>query len=61
MAKLGMEVMQVYGLTETYGHISHCLPQPDWESMDDEKKAEEQAKQGVIYPHTQGKFFTKSE
>ena len=30
--------MHVYGLTETYGHISHCVEK--WNKEDDEKKSE---------------------
>ena len=52
-AALGMDVMQVYGLTETYGHISHCLPHPDWNSLSDEARASKQAMQGVAFPMTE--------
>ena len=47
---LGMEVMQVYGLTETYGHISQCLWQDDWDDLPPEARAERQAQQGVAFP-----------
>ncbi len=53
MQSLGFEVMHVYGLTETYGHISHCAWNEDWEKFDDEKKSEIKSFQGVRYPHTE--------
>ena len=49
-ARLGMEVMQVYGLTETYGHISQCLWQDDWRDLSPAMQAEKQAMQGVAFP-----------
>lgn len=49
-ARLGMEVMQVYGLTETYGHIAQCLWQEDWDALPPEARAERQAQQGVSFP-----------
>lgn len=47
---LGMEVMQVYGLTETYGHIAQCLWQEDWDALPPEARANRQAQQGVTFP-----------
>lgn len=49
-ALLGMEVMQVYGLTETYGHIAQCLWQEDWDALPPEARAERQAQQGLAFP-----------
>ena len=49
-AALGLEVMQVYGLTETYGHISQCLWQDDWAELDTSEQAAKQAMQGVAFP-----------
>lgn len=48
--KMGMEVMQVYGLTETYGHISQCLWQEEWDDLSPSEQAEMQAHQGVTFP-----------
>ena len=42
---MNMQVMQVYGLTETYGHISQCLWQEDWDGLPPEAQAERQAQQ----------------
>ena len=50
MENLGFEVMHVYGLTETYGHILHCAWNDDWDILPMEEKAELKARQGVRYP-----------
>jgi fatty-acyl-CoA synthase len=42
--------MQVYGLTETYGHISQCLWQDVWDDLPAAVQAEKQAMQGVTFP-----------
>ena len=47
---LGLEVMQVYGLTETYGHISQCLWQEEWGDLPSQEQASMQAMQGVAFP-----------
>ena len=51
--KLGFEVTQVYGLTETYGHVVHCAWNSDWESLDFSERAKIKAQQGVQFPHTE--------
>ena len=53
MENLGFEVMHVYGLTETYGHILQCAWNEDWNSYDEDKKNEIKARQGVRYPNTE--------
>ncbi|MDM7931502.1 AMP-binding protein [Tabrizicola sp.] len=53
-AALGLEVMQVYGLTETYGHISQCLWQDDWAVLGPAGQAAKQAMQGVSFPMVEG-------
>ena len=50
---LGFEVMHVYGLTETYGHVSQCAWNDEWNSLDEDKKNEIKARQGVRYPNTE--------
>ncbi|MGX9353068.1 AMP-binding protein [Shimia sp. W99] len=47
---MGFDVMQVYGLTETYGHISQCLWQEDWNALTPAEQAELQAQQGIAFP-----------
>ncbi|HIF61904.1 MAG TPA: acyl-CoA synthetase [Candidatus Pelagibacter sp.] len=53
MENLGFEVMHVYGLTETYGHILQCSWNVEWNSLDKDKKSEIKARQGVRYPNTE--------
>ena len=47
---MGFDVMQVYGLTETFGHISQCLWQDDWDDLTPAEQAELQAQQGIAFP-----------
>jgi len=54
MKNLGFEVMHVYGLTETYGHITQCAWNNGWNDFDEEKQNEIKARQGVRYPNTEG-------
>jgi len=54
MENLGFEVMHVYGLTETYGHMLQCAWNDDWNILDKDKKNEIKARQGVRYPNTEG-------
>ena len=54
MKSLGFEVMHVYGLTETYGHITQCAWNEDWNSLDEDKVNEIKARLGVRYPNTEG-------
>lgn len=49
--KLGFNVTQVYGLTETYGHVTECIWKPaDWDSLPQSEKAAIKARQGVAMP-----------
>ena len=54
MKELGFEVMHVYGLTETYGHVTQCAWNESWSKFDEEKQNEIKARQGVRYPNTEG-------
>ena len=40
MKNLGFEVMHVYGLTETYGHVTQCAWNDSWNNLDEEKQNE---------------------
>jgi fatty-acyl-CoA synthase len=53
MENLGFEVMHVYGLTETYGHILQCSWNEEWNSLNKDQKSEIKARQGVRYPNTE--------
>lgn len=50
---LGFDVMQVYGLTETYGHVSHCAWQSEWNDLPFSEQATIKARQGVRFPMTE--------
>ena len=52
-ARLGFDVMQVYGLTETYGHVTHCLWKAEWDAEDENIRAEIKSWQGVALPMTE--------
>ncbi|WP_147111242.1 AMP-binding protein [Tateyamaria sp. syn59] len=45
---LGFNVTQVYGLTETYGHVTECLWKSAWDGAED--TAAIKARQGVAFP-----------
>ena len=53
MESLGFEVMHVYGLTETYGHVTHCAWNENWNVLPEEQRSERKSYQGVRYPHTE--------
>ncbi len=48
---LGFSVMQVYGLTETYGHVTECIWQGDkWDDLPEEVRYAIKARTGVAQP-----------
>ncbi|MCC5991866.1 MAG: AMP-binding protein [Rhodobacteraceae bacterium] len=48
---LGFHVTQVYGLTETYGHVTECIWRAeDWDGLDDEARYAIKARTGVLMP-----------
>ena len=47
---LGFQVTQVYGLTETYGHVTECLWQEGWNDLDDEDRYAIKARTGILMP-----------
>jgi fatty-acyl-CoA synthase len=51
--KLGFKVTQVYGLTETYGHLTHCAWHEEWDELDFGEQATIKARQGVRFAHTE--------
>ena len=61
MKELGFEVMHVYGLTETYGHITQCAWNDEWNSLDEDKQNEIKARQGVRYPNTEDAMVINPE
>jgi len=52
MAEFSFDVMHVYGLTETYGHILQSAPQDDWAAKTIPQQAELKARQGVRFAMT---------
>ena len=49
--KLGFNVTQVYGLTETYGHVTECYWESEkWSELEGEQRAAVKARQGVAFP-----------
>ncbi|MGI9397793.1 MAG: AMP-binding protein [Paracoccaceae bacterium] len=49
--KLGFNVTQVYGLTETYGHVTECYWETEkWSGLEGEERAAIKARQGVAFP-----------
>jgi len=47
---LGFSVTQVYGLTETYGHVTECLWQDGWDELPDDERYTIKARTGVLMP-----------
>jgi fatty-acyl-CoA synthase len=47
---LGFAVKQVYGLTETYGHITECLWDAQWDALPHADRAAIKARTGVVQP-----------
>ncbi len=61
MENLGFEVMHVYGLTETYGHMLQCVWNENWNTLEKDKKNEIKARQGVRYPNTEAAVVMNPE
>jgi fatty-acyl-CoA synthase len=48
---LGFNVTQVYGLTETYGHVTECTwDEARWGTLEGADRAAAKARQGVAFP-----------
>jgi fatty-acyl-CoA synthase len=50
MAELNFRIVHVYGLTETYGPITVCPTQQEWQELPVEQRARLLARQGQAYP-----------
>ncbi|MEO1704341.1 MAG: AMP-binding protein [Pseudomonadota bacterium] len=59
--ELGFNVTQVYGLTETYGHVTECVWDADWDSLPQAEKAAIKAQQGVSFPMMEGLEVVSSD
>jgi fatty-acyl-CoA synthase len=54
MEGMGFRVTHLYGLTESYGPATVCLPHADWASQSLPARAALMARQGVVYPTLAG-------
>ena len=61
MGQFGFEIMHVYGLTESYGHILQSAAQDSWHTQSIEKQAELKARQGVRFAMTEAVDVINSE
>ena len=50
VGKLGFNITQVYGLTETYGHVTECIWNNDWDALPTDDQSAIKAQQGVAFP-----------
>ena len=51
--ELGLNVIHVYGLTETYGHVVFCDWRKNWSDLTIKEQAEIKSRQGVRFPMMQ--------
>ncbi len=49
MEAIGFNVTHLYGLTETYGPATVCIPQDDWQDLELQQRSARMARQGVHY------------
>tara|TARA_A200000113_G_scaffold224143_1_gene241329 strand:- start:768 stop:1730 length:963 start_codon:yes stop_codon:yes gene_type:complete len=49
MASCGIDVIHVYGLTETYGPAVVCAWHPEWSNLEQSVQAQLKSRQGVVY------------
>ncbi|MEM9845568.1 MAG: AMP-binding protein, partial [Pseudomonadota bacterium] len=47
---LGFDVTQVYGLTETYGHVTECMWHERWNDKPEEERYAIKARTGILMP-----------
>ena len=50
VGKLGFNITQVYGLTETYGHVTECVWDDAWDALPADAQSSIKAQQGVAFP-----------
>ena len=54
MEAIGFNVTHLYGLTETYGPATVCVPQDDWPALELQQRSARMARQGVHYITLEG-------
>ena len=52
--QMGFDVTHVYGLTETYGQVSMCAWQDEWNELSVEEQSKLRSMQGVKFPMMEG-------
>lgn len=53
MANMNFNVLHVYGLTETYGHVLQAAPQSEWGNKSIKEQSELKSRQGVRFANTE--------
>lgn len=61
MEAIGFSVTHLYGLTETYGPATVCIPQDDWPSLELQTRSGRMARQGVHYLTLEDAAIVNSE
>ncbi|KGM34371.1 acyl-CoA synthetase [Inquilinus limosus] len=61
MARLGIEVTHVYGLTEVYGPAVVCDWKPEWDALPPEEQARLKSRQGLPYVVQEGLMVSDPE
>ena len=61
MAEMNFEVTHVYGLTETYGHVTQCVWREEWDDLEFDALADLQSRQGVAFPMHEGAAVMNTE
>jgi len=61
MEENGFNVTHLYGLTETYGPATVCVPQDDWPDLAVNERSARMARQGVHYATLEGATVTNPD
>jgi len=61
MEAIGFSVTHLYGLTETYGPATVCIPQADWPELEIQQRSGRMARQGVHYVTLEDAAILNSE
>lgn len=54
LQKMGIEITQIYGLTEVFGPSAVCVEQVEWKSLDLQDLVKRKSRQGVRYTAQEG-------
>jgi fatty-acyl-CoA synthase len=61
MEEMGFRITHLYGLTESYGPATICIPHEDWDGRPLPERARLMARQGVAYPTLGGLVVADQE